>query len=322
VLLFVPRETWDWNAVPYFIFSGVVGTAAGRLFRVAAIEKVGALVSASILNMTPLVATGLAIAILGEHVTLPILAGTLVIVAGTILLSLSGRYVGFASRHLIYPFLAATCFGVVRAEPSRRCERFLASSSAIHPRAVAPASSPSPPRRCETPTTPSGCSVPCGVAKGSRSRSLARGKKPSSASMRPWTAYRSPTGSSPTWGGASLQLSRVRARRLVSSASLPLGAVRATRRFSRQDPPRPRELQAIRRAIRQALVDAVPPADRGEVIVGLGGIVRTLARIHLRSQDGDRKHRHGLRLAQSDVTAIRERLEGSSRRQRRKIRGL
>jgi exopolyphosphatase/guanosine-5'-triphosphate,3'-diphosphate pyrophosphatase len=103
---------------------------------------------------------------------------------------------------------------------------------------------------------------------------------------------------------------------------LAAGGGTRTRRFSRQDPPRPRELQAIRRAIRQALVDAVPPADRGEVIVGLGGIVRTLARIHLRSQDGDRKHRHGLRLAQSDVTAIRERLEGSSRRQRRKIRGL
>jgi uncharacterized membrane protein len=114
VLLFVPREAWDWSAVPYFIFSGVVGTAAGRLFRVAAIEKVGAPVSASILNMTPLVATGLAIVILGEHVTLPILAGTLVIVAGTILLSLSGRYVGFAPRHLVYPFLAATCFGVVQ----------------------------------------------------------------------------------------------------------------------------------------------------------------------------------------------------------------
>ena len=114
VLLFVPRSTWDWSAVPYFIFSGVVGTAAGRFFRVAAIEKVGAPVAAAILNMTPLVATGLAIALLGERVTLPILAGTAVIVMGTILLSLSGRYVGFPPRHLVYPFLAATCFGVVQ----------------------------------------------------------------------------------------------------------------------------------------------------------------------------------------------------------------
>jgi uncharacterized membrane protein len=59
------------------------------------------------------VATGLAIVLLGEHVTVPILAGTLVIVVGTILLSLSGRYVGFRPRHLVYPFIAASCFGTV-----------------------------------------------------------------------------------------------------------------------------------------------------------------------------------------------------------------
>jgi uncharacterized membrane protein len=114
VLLFVPREEYDWSAVPYFVFSGVVGTAAGRLFRVAAIEKVGAPVAASILNLSPLIATGLAIALLGERVTLAILTGTLVIVLGTVLLSLSGKYVGFPARHLIFPFLAASCFGVVQ----------------------------------------------------------------------------------------------------------------------------------------------------------------------------------------------------------------
>lgn len=113
VLLLVPREDFSWQAVPYFIFSGVVGTAAGRLFRVLAIQKVGAPVAAAVNNLAPLVATGLAILLLGEHVTLPILGGTLVIVAGTILLSLSGRYVGFRVRHLAYPFIAASCFGTV-----------------------------------------------------------------------------------------------------------------------------------------------------------------------------------------------------------------
>src|SRR5690242_12259660 len=55
VLLFVPREAWDWRALPYFIFSGVVGTACGRLFRVAAIEKVGAPVAAAVANLAPLI---------------------------------------------------------------------------------------------------------------------------------------------------------------------------------------------------------------------------------------------------------------------------
>ncbi len=113
VLLFVPRDEWNWRAVPYFVASGLVGTGMGRIFRVAAIEKVGASVAQAINNLSPLIATGLAIALLGEHVTPAILLGTLVIVLGTVSLSLSGRYVGFRARDLILPFLGAACFGLV-----------------------------------------------------------------------------------------------------------------------------------------------------------------------------------------------------------------
>lgn len=123
-------------------------------------------------------------------------------------------------------------------------------------------------------------------------------------------------------GGASLQLSRVRDRKVVSTASLPLGAVRTTSRFLRQNRPKPRALQALRNEIRARLLGSLPPARRGEIMVGLGGTVRTLASIHLRSHQGERKRRHGLQLHQSDVTAVRERLESLSRRKRRKIRGL
>ncbi|PYN93768.1 MAG: hypothetical protein DMD91_29375 [Candidatus Rokuibacteriota bacterium] len=112
-LLFVPREEYSWRAVPYFFASGVAGTAAGRLFRVVAIEKVGAPVAASIGNLTPLISSGLAILLLGEHVTPPIVTGTLVIVLGTVLLSLSGKHVGFHPRHLVYPLVSASCFAVV-----------------------------------------------------------------------------------------------------------------------------------------------------------------------------------------------------------------
>jgi uncharacterized membrane protein len=114
VLLVVPRDAYDWRALPYFVFSGVVGTAAGRLFRVLGIERVGAPVAAAINNLSPLIATGCAIALLGERVTVALLAGTLVIVAGTVVLSLSGRAGGFRPRHLLYPLLGATCFGVVQ----------------------------------------------------------------------------------------------------------------------------------------------------------------------------------------------------------------
>lgn len=113
VLLLVPRQQYDWGALPYFVVSGVVGTAGGRLFRVVGINKVGAPVAAAVNNLSPLISSLLAILLLGEHVTFPIITGTLVIVLGTVLLSLSGRHVGFSPRHLGYPLISAMCFGVV-----------------------------------------------------------------------------------------------------------------------------------------------------------------------------------------------------------------
>ena len=114
VLLTVSPDAFDWRALPYFVFSGVAGTAAGRFFRVASIDKVGAPVASAIGNLAPLVATGLAVVLLDERVTFAILVGTLVIVAGTVLLSLSGKQVGFPARYLVYPFAAAWCFGMVQ----------------------------------------------------------------------------------------------------------------------------------------------------------------------------------------------------------------
>jgi exopolyphosphatase/guanosine-5'-triphosphate,3'-diphosphate pyrophosphatase len=123
-------------------------------------------------------------------------------------------------------------------------------------------------------------------------------------------------------GGSSLQVSRVRDGRIASIASVPLGAVRLTRRFLAHDPPKPRELRALRAEIRAQLAGALPSAHRGEVAIGVGGTVRALASIHLAATRGKRTERHGLRLQQSDVTAIRERLEAVPRRKRRRIGGL
>jgi exopolyphosphatase/guanosine-5'-triphosphate,3'-diphosphate pyrophosphatase len=123
-------------------------------------------------------------------------------------------------------------------------------------------------------------------------------------------------------GGASLQLSRVRRGTIVSTASLPLGAVRTTRRFLRHDPPAPGELRGLRRAVRESLAAHVPVARPGEALVCLGGTVRAVARLHLRLRDLARATRHGLRLRQSEVTAVRERLEVLPLRGRARVAGL
>jgi drug/metabolite transporter (DMT)-like permease len=101
------------KAFAYFVLAGLLGTVAGRLFRFLAIDRVGASVATALINLNPMIATILAIVLLGERVTAPIVIGTLVIVAGTTLLSLSGQHLGFRPRLLWLPILSATCFGMV-----------------------------------------------------------------------------------------------------------------------------------------------------------------------------------------------------------------
>jgi len=123
-------------------------------------------------------------------------------------------------------------------------------------------------------------------------------------------------------GGGSLQLSRVRRGEILSTSSAPLGAVRVTRNFLRHDPPTSKELRRLRREVREQLLEVLPATRRGELLIGMGGTVRTIASMHLAAARGRRKERHGLHLLPSDVTAVRERLSGMPARKRRKMRGL
>src|SRR5207302_5261209 len=102
------------HSVQLFGAAGLIGTIGGRLSRFFAVEKVGAPVSSAVGNLTPLIATVLAIAVLGERVTLPVILGTVVIVVGTVLLSVSGRRLGFRPWMIMLPLTSATCFGIVQ----------------------------------------------------------------------------------------------------------------------------------------------------------------------------------------------------------------
>jgi len=97
----------------FFMCAGMIGTVGGRLLRFVSIEKVGASIAAALINLNPFVSTALAIALLGESITVPIVIGTAVIVAGTTLLSLGGKRLGFRLGLLTLPILSAVCFGVV-----------------------------------------------------------------------------------------------------------------------------------------------------------------------------------------------------------------
>jgi DME family drug/metabolite transporter len=101
------------QAVGLFVLAGLIGTVAGRVLRFIAIEAVGASITGAFANVTPLVSSALAILLLGEAVTIPVVLGTLVIVAGATLLSFGGRSLGVRPVQLWLPILSATCFAIV-----------------------------------------------------------------------------------------------------------------------------------------------------------------------------------------------------------------
>ena len=112
VLVAAPSGPSTFHGILYFVLAGLVGTTAGRLLRFVSIERVGASVAAALTNLHPFISAGLAIVLLGEAVTVPIIAGTAVIVTGTALLSAGGGPSASAPP-AVYPFLSAACFGAV-----------------------------------------------------------------------------------------------------------------------------------------------------------------------------------------------------------------
>ena len=122
-------------------------------------------------------------------------------------------------------------------------------------------------------------------------------------------------------GGGSLQITRVCGGEPLAATSLPLGAVRASLRFLRHDPPRPGEVRALRREVRDLVQGLLPSFAAAGTLVGLGGTVRTLARIE-RAARGLRNGLPAATVSRSAVAAIRERLEPMPLRRRRAVKGL
>jgi exopolyphosphatase/guanosine-5'-triphosphate,3'-diphosphate pyrophosphatase len=122
-------------------------------------------------------------------------------------------------------------------------------------------------------------------------------------------------------GGGSLQLTSVRAGRVENTASLPIGAVRMTERFLRGDPPAAAEVTALRSEVRERLHRAMPFLKCRGHLVGIGGTVRALASLQLAART-DEATRHGLRLSQDDIIAMRARVEALPLSRRQGVPGL
>jgi exopolyphosphatase / guanosine-5'-triphosphate,3'-diphosphate pyrophosphatase len=124
-------------------------------------------------------------------------------------------------------------------------------------------------------------------------------------------------------GGGSVELSRFRERRLVSSWTMPLGSLRVSDRFLPTDPPTGHEIKSLGEAVRDALRGAeVEPLSKGEDLVGIGGTVRNLAKVDMRRTGYPLPILHGYVLPTSRLEHLVEDLARRAMARRSQVGGL
>jgi exopolyphosphatase/guanosine-5'-triphosphate,3'-diphosphate pyrophosphatase len=124
-------------------------------------------------------------------------------------------------------------------------------------------------------------------------------------------------------GGGSLELTLFEDRSFREAWTLPFGSLRASDRYLDHDPPSPKEIKALRRALAEALDEAgVPELRRGDDLIGIGGTVRNLAKIDLKRADTDLPLLHGHELAARRLSSMVDDLAERSMRRRALVPGL
>lgn len=124
-------------------------------------------------------------------------------------------------------------------------------------------------------------------------------------------------------GGGSLQLTQFQQRRRLRSWSVPLGALRLSRRYLEHDPPTDKQVRSLRAHIDGFLEELplkrLPPGSR---LVGTGGTVRNLAKIERFRLKTPGSRLHGHELAREAIDEIEMELRSLPRRKRTDVLGL
>jgi len=101
------RPAFNLEAVGYFIVAGFLAAIMGRTFNYMSIEALGVPISTSLVGTNPLWAMILGVVFLGEVVTLPIIAGSILVVIGVALISGLGKDSNMTLRDIGIPLAAA-----------------------------------------------------------------------------------------------------------------------------------------------------------------------------------------------------------------------
>ncbi len=123
-------------------------------------------------------------------------------------------------------------------------------------------------------------------------------------------------------GGGSIQATEVRDRRMGRAMSRPLGAVRMTEAFLSDDATRAGDLKALRAHARRVLaqIDWLP--SLGGNVVGIGGTIRTLARMAQKRRRYPLDELHGYALERREIRELIEAMAELPAAERSKLPGL
>lgn len=125
-------------------------------------------------------------------------------------------------------------------------------------------------------------------------------------------------------GGGSTELTLFRDRRIVNSVSFPFGSVNTTKRFSDSGHLQQQDMERIQSLVKAAL-DCEPwirTAAAGLPLIGLGGTIRSAAKLVLRQTKHSLPLAHNFELDGSTVERLITELSAMSVEQRKKVDGL
>jgi exopolyphosphatase / guanosine-5'-triphosphate,3'-diphosphate pyrophosphatase len=125
-------------------------------------------------------------------------------------------------------------------------------------------------------------------------------------------------------GGGSTEITLIRNRKVESAVSFPIGCVNAAARFALGDGPIPPSLLSDIQLEVLSLLGKVKWISRhpGLPLIGLGGTVRALGKLHQRETGYAFHQLHGYEIRNSDVSQTLDSLAIISVEQRRKLPGL
>ncbi|MFH1181788.1 MAG: EamA family transporter [Candidatus Woesearchaeota archaeon] len=111
-LLFVPLNLFLTKGVIFFAIGGLLGQALARTLQYKGIDKIGPPRNHTVLSTMSLFTAIFAMLILGERPGLPVLLGTLLIMAGVSLVMWEHKS-ALQKKYLLFPLLAAIIYGFV-----------------------------------------------------------------------------------------------------------------------------------------------------------------------------------------------------------------